>query len=175
MKLILLGKLRSGKTRSKEILIDLIKKAHGVELETRSLAEPIYTIAKEIYVENGLVWRKNRRLLEGVGEALNEDWPGGDKIINLFNKTFDPEQHIIVDDCRRLTQAKYFTEKGATFIRIKANKEVRYNRCKPGEWAEGHSTDMELDDYPVQFEINNNGDSLGQLENMLLEKIVHKL
>jgi len=175
MKLVMLGKLRSGKSTVTKILQELIKEHYNVELKQKPLATPIYDEAKDFYKRHELVWRKNRRLLEGIGGAFNEDFPGGDKIILLYDKVFDPNEDIVVEDCRRITQADYFKEKGAVLIRIVAERGIRKSRCQVGEWAEGHITDDELDNYPVDFEIVNNGNDINDLRAMLLNEIVLKL
>jgi len=98
----------------------------------------------------GLIWRKIV-ITWSIGEALNEDYPNGDKYIELYDASFDVNEHIIVEDCRRLTQANYFRSKGAVLVRVNADTEIRRARCKPGEWSEGHITDTELDNYSVDF------------------------
>jgi len=174
MKIIMLGKLRSGKSTATTLVIEAVKEELGIELTRRPLAAPIYAGAKDFYKRHDLIWRKNRRLMEGIGEALNEDYPGGDKILELYEEGYDVEQPIIVEDCRRLTQANYFAEKDAIFIRIHADKEVRKARCKPGEWSEGHITDTELDGYPQNFWVDNNSNDIGHLTNQL-KKIVSEI
>jgi len=166
----MLGKLRSGKTTVSGFVQEFVKEKYGIELISKPLATPIYEEAKAIYAKHGLIWRKNRRLLEGIGEALNEDYPGGDKIVELYDASFNSKEHIFVEDCRRKTQADYFRSIGAILIRVWADPKVRKLRCKPGEWAEGHVTDTELDDYPVNLEIYNNRDGLQALRDQVYEK-----
>lgn len=164
MRVVMLGKLRSGKSTVTALVREMVQDVYGITLNSKPLATPIYAEAKSFYERNGLVWRKNRKLLEGIGEALNEDYPNGDKIIELYRAGFDVQEHIIVEDCRRKTQADFFTkEQPSILIRVTASDTIRKARCKPGEWSEGHITDTELDDYPVDFEIENNGDSLQEL------------
>jgi len=172
MKIVLLGKLRSGKTTVSNFIKEFIEDKTGVELVLRPLAGPIYDEAKDFYARHGLVWRKNRSLLEGIGGALNDDYPGGDKIVELYDKAFDPDQDIIVEDCRRIAQADYFRNKGAYLIKIVASATVRKLRCKPGEWSEGHITDTELDNYHVDFEVINNGDDLKALKSLIYETVI---
>jgi len=149
-----------------------VRELLSIELQNKGLATPIYAIAKKVYEENGLVWRKNRRLLEGIGEALNEDYPGGDKIVELYKQDFSPDENIFVEDCRRQTQADFFKEQGSIFVRVTAVEAVRKSRCKPGEWAEGHVSDTELDDFPADFTITNNGKSLDDLKQDVYNKVV---
>jgi len=175
MKVIMLGKLRSGKTTCANLVKELVNENLGYKLINKPLAAPIYAELYEFYEKHGLVLRKNRRFMEGVGEALNDDYPGGDKIVELYAESFNPSEHIIVEDCRRKTQADFFRKYNAIFIRIKSNDEIRKSRCKPGEWAEGHITDTELDNYPVDFEITNNGSDLQELRSKVLEQVVLKL
>jgi len=155
MIVVMLGKLRSGKSASTEIVSELFEK-RGVPLIRKPLATPIYKEAEEFYTKHGLVWRKNRKLLEGIGEAFNEDYPNGDKIVEIYSKNFNPKENIIVEDCRRLTQTDFFTKHRACFIRIQADDLVRKSRCAPGEWSEGHVTDTELDDFVPHFIVDNN-------------------
>ena len=43
--------------------------------------------------------------MEGIGEALNDDYPNGDKIVELYAQDFDSTAgDYIIEDCRRLTQ-----------------------------------------------------------------------
>lgn len=176
LRIIMLGKLRSGKSTVGGMICSTLKEMKGIELNSKPLAKPIYEEAKSFYERHGLTWRKNRRLLEGIGEALNDDYPNGDKIIELYAKDFDANENIYVEDCRRLTQAKFFQylntpeacAVGRTlFVRVNATDEVRKSRCKPGEWAEGHVTDTELDSWPADFEINNNGEDLDKLKQTI--------
>lgn len=155
MKIVLLGKLRSGKSHAAKLFIEAAKDHLGIELARKPLAAPIYKAAQRFYRETGLVWRKNRRLLEGMGEAMNEDYPGGDLIVQFYKEKFNPSENIIVEDCRRLTQAKFLRDNGAFFVRIKCSDEIRKERCLYGEWTEGHVTDTELDDYPCHANIDN--------------------
>jgi len=172
MKIVLLGKLRSGKTTVSNFIKEFIARDRNIKLHSRPLAAPIYKEAKDFYERHGLVWRKNRRLLEGIGGALNDDYPNGDKIIELYDKNFDPDENIIVEDCRRITQADYFRDKGAYLIKIVASATVRKSRCKPGEWSEGHITDTELDDYLVDFEVVNDGVELEVLKSKIYETVI---
>lgn len=191
LRIIMLGKLRSGKTTVGSLICDSIREQKDIKLNARPLALPIYKEAKKIYAKYGLTWRKNRRLLEGIGEAMNNDYPNGDLIVEEYAKDFDPAENIYVEDCRRLTQANFFANlniaaqfhldetpipfPGKTlFIRINATDEIRKARCLPGEWAEGHVTDTELDNWPADYEISNDGDDLIELKakiNALVESI----
>lgn len=188
LRIIMLGKLRSGKSTAGQLLCETLKEMKGIELTSRPLAKPIYEEAKALYEKHGLVWRKNRRLLEGIGEALNDDYPNGDKIVELYVKNFDPQENIYVEDCRRLTQASFFSElmdptkindkvssfyPGKTlFVRVNATDEVRKARCKLGEWAEGHVTDTELDTWPADFEIDNNSEDINVLKQTIRNLVV---
>lgn len=142
------------------MVIEEVKEQLGIDLVRKPLAAPIYAEAKDFYARHGLNWRKNRRLMEGIGEALNEDYPDGDKIVEIYEANFDESENIIVEDCRRLTQTSFFEKHEGIFIRVNASDEVRKSRCAPGEWAEGHVTDTELDDYPTKFVVDNNGENL---------------
>lgn len=156
MIIVMLGKLRSGKTTVADILIDGFS-SKGIDLVKKPLAKPIYDEAKNFYKRNGLTWRKNRRLMEGIGEAFNEDYPGGDKLVELYQKDFNPNDNIVIEDCRRLTQTDFFEKHNSFFIRVESDVESRKERCKPGEWCEGHVSDNELDDYKCHFTVFNNG------------------
>lgn len=178
LRIIMLGKLRSGKTTVGKLICETLKEVKDISLQSRPLAKPIYEEAQDFYARHGLTWRKNRRLLEGIGEALNDDYPGGDKIIELYAKDFNVNENIYVEDCRRLTQARFFADLNlqaenagissrSIFIRVTATDAVRKARCKPGEWAEGHVTDVELDNWPADIEIENNGDDLVELKQKI--------
>ena len=164
------GKLRSGKDTVSDIFINLAKN-NGIDMIKKSLAMPIYKIAKDFYKKYDLIWnpnKKNRRLLEGIGSALNDDTKDGkDKIIELFNKDYTKTENFITNDIRRLTQANYFKNKNIPLIRVECNEEIRKSRCKPGEFAKGHITDLELDNYSFDYIIENNG-NLQQLEQQCI-------
>jgi dephospho-CoA kinase len=172
----MLGKLRSGKSTVTQLIKELVKEVHGIDLVSRPLATPIYEEAKSFYDRHGLVWRKNRKLLEAIGEALNDDYPKGDKIVELYKQSMNEEEHIIVEDCRRITQANFLKQwKDTILIRVSASKEVRKARCKPGEWSEGAITDTELDDYPVDCEVINDGEDLIELKKKVELLVRHSL
>ena len=163
MKIALLGKLRSGKTTAMNIMIEIAKNDFNIVLTPQPLATPIYKEAKDFYARNGLTWRKNRRLLEGLGESFNQDYPNGDKLVEIFDANFDVNKSVIVEDTRRKTQADYFVERGFVLVRVNSSEDMRKSRCKPGEFTSGHITDIELDEYPVDFIITNES-SLDDLE-----------
>jgi len=169
MKVVMLGKLRSGKSTVTNFIKEIMSKEFNVNLVSKPLATPIYAEAKDFYARHNLTWRKNRKLLEGIGEALNDDYPNGDKVVELYDEGFNPNEDIVVEDCRRITQANYLKQRGAVLIRINADKDIRKGRCKRGEWSEGHVTDEELTTYPVDFELDNNGDDLQALRAKVYE------
>ena len=152
------GRLRSGKDTVAKMFIALFQ-SHGIEMSRAGLAEPIYEEAKSFYVKNGLVWRKNRRLLEGIGGAFNDDYPKGDKLLEIFNNTYaNSSANIVVPDVRRMKQADWFIKKGFPVIRVVSDKKIRKDRCKPGEFQEGHSSDFEMDKYKkFTYSICNEG------------------
>lgn len=182
LRIVMLGKLRSGKTTVGQLICDILKEQRGITLTPRPLAKPIYEEAISFYERHGLKWRKNRKLMEGIGEALNDDYPNGDKIIELYHKDFNPRENIYVEDCRRLTQANYFADLndsykcdsviGKTlFIRVITDDSIRKARCKPGEWSENHVTDVELEDWPADFKLVNNGNDLEELKQQVIELV----
>ncbi len=170
MIIVLLGRLRSGKSTAADFFISETKKQLGLDLTKKPLAAPIYEAARQYYDHFGLVWRKNRSLLEGMGEALTTDYPQGDLLLELYKKDFNPSEHIIIDDCRRRTQADFFMMNGAFFVRIECPDDVRRSRCKVGEWSEGHVTDTELDNYYSHEYLDNSGSKEDLLESV--QKIV---
>lgn len=170
MIIVMLGKLRSGKSTATNIVIEELSKL-DVNLIRKPLAAPIYKEAEEFYARHGLTWRKNRKLMEGIGEALNDDYPNGDKIIELYSELFDPNKDSIIEDCRRLTQTTFFEKHNAIFIRIHTDTEVRKARCKPGEWSEGHITDTELDNYPVHAQVENNGEDMEEFRAKIVSAL----
>lgn len=165
IQIALIGKLRSGKTTIMRFLQKIAKEKYGFELVQRRLADPIYEVAEEFYNKHNLVWQKNRRLLEGIGFAFNEHYPNGDKLLEIYNESYDPEQNLICDDVRRIGQADFFRNKGKPIVRVFATDEIRKARCKPGEWSEGHITDIELDNYKEDFVIDSNHSNMEKLYN----------
>jgi len=174
LRIIMLGKLRSGKTTVGKLICESLKQEKDIVLNPKPLAKPIYQELHDFYARHGLTLRKNRKFMEGVGEALNDDYPNGDKIIELYAPDFNTEENIYVEDCRRLTQANFFANQttGTTlFVRVNATDEIRKARCLPGEWSEGHVTDTELDNYPADFEIDNNGNDLDALKQTIRDLV----
>lgn len=161
IRIALSGKLRSGKTTTREMFQELGKKHFDVDFVYLSLAAPIYEEAYAFYRKHGLVWTtKDRKLLEGMGEALNDKYPGGDKIVELYAQQLEkyPGQPIINDDIRRTTQANYLKGLGFTLVRVDCPDTLRRERCKEGEWSEGAITDTELDSYEhFDYKIENTG------------------
>lgn len=179
VRIALSGKLRSGKTTTREIFQEIAKQK-DLNLTYVSLAAPIYSEAYAFYNKHGLVWTtKDRKLLEGMGEALNNKYPGGDKIVELYAEELKKHegQAIINDDMRRITQANFLKGLGFTLVRVDSPDALRRERCKEGEWSEGAITDTELDDYPYfDYKILNTGslDNLEACVGQILEELCRK-
>lgn len=161
VRIALSGKLRSGKTTTREMFQELGKKVFDIPFVYLSLAAPIYEEAYAFYAKHGLVWTtKDRKLLEGMGEALNDKYPKGDKIVELYVQQLEkyPGEPIINDDIRRTTQADYLKSQGFIIVRVDCPDALRRERCKEGEWSEGAITDTELDTYEhFDYKIENTG------------------
>lgn len=175
IRIALSGKLRSGKTTVRELFQKEAEK-RNVELINLPLATPIYNEAYSFYDRHGLIWTtKDRKLLEGIGEALNDKYPHGDKIVELYQDELNQRenQDIIIDDMRRTTQANFLKDKDFIVIRVECPDEIRKSRCLSGEWSEGAITDTELDDYSgFDFHINNDYDELnGQTLDFLRQDV----
>ena len=160
IKIALSGKLRSGKTTVRELFENIGKDEYNIDFINLPLATPIYKEAHSFYERHGLVWdTKPRKLLEGIGEALNDKYPHGDKIVELYKDELETkiQDNILIDDMRRTTQANFLKERGFKLIRIECTDGIRKYRCLPGEWSEGSITDIELDDYGnFDYKIVNN-------------------
>lgn len=177
IQICLIGRLRSGKTTVMEFIQKIALEQYGIVLKQKRLADPIYTEAEAFYRRNGLTWVKNRRLMEGMGVAFNEHYTNGDKLLEIYQETYNPEEDIICDDARRTGQADFFKSKGWPIIRVNAPDDVRKLRCNVGEFSEGHVTDVELDDYISNFTIDNYDNTLESLYNEcrdILIKIIEK-
>lgn len=150
VRIALSGKLRSGKTTAREIFQKVAKEEYNIDLLNLPLATPIYSEAYSFYERHGLVWTtKDRKLLEGIGEALNDKYPHGDKIVELYKEELDrrDSESVIADDMRRTTQADFLKGQGFILVRLECPDNIRKKRCLPGEWSEGAITDVELDGY----------------------------
>lgn len=169
------GKTRVGKDTVAAIYQEIYSEYFDQALPIFRLAQPIYDEAKIFYKKHRLTWRKNRRLLEGMGEAFNQDWyKKEDKLIHLFNQKFEKGEFgkaFIVPDVRKKSQADWFKERG-TLIRIEADSEVIEQRCTDlgEEFLQGHYSNTELDNYDFDFIITNNGS-----EEDLVDKVTNIL
>ena len=155
MIIVVFGKIRSGKTTVTDLILKYAKK-HKISLRNKRFGGPIYESVKEFYAKHDLKFRKFRPMFDAMGQALSEhtSWEE-DKLLTYFKEDFDPDEHIIVDDCRRKKQADFLRKHGAIFIQVRCDDNIRKKRCKSGEWTENHISDDDLIFYHKDYVIIN--------------------
>ena len=155
MIIAIIGRIRSGKSTVRQ-LIQKEAKQYNVDLEHIRFADPIYNEVEEFYKRWNIPYRKFRPLFDAIGEALAEHGDN-DKVQEVFENKINLNNDLIIDDARRLTQARFLEKYDTAFIRVVSNTDTRKIRCAEGEWTDNHVSDIELNSYPEDYIINNDG------------------
>ncbi|NVM34025.1 MAG: hypothetical protein HWN81_00415 [Candidatus Lokiarchaeota archaeon] len=157
----IIGRIRSGKSTVRK-LIEQEAATYGITFKHVRFADPIYKEVEDFYDRWDIPYRKFRPLFDAIGEVLAEHGKG-DKVNQYFvDQLLHTRGNIIVDDCRRISQTDFLKWDGTITIRVNSDNTTRKERCAPGEWTDNHISDTELDRYPVDFNIKNDG----SLENL---------
>jgi dephospho-CoA kinase len=155
LKIVITGRIRSGKTTAMNILKELAKADYNIDLEHIRMADPLYAEVKWFYDRHDIPFRKFRKMFDAMGEVLS-DHGDEDKLLRYLKEMHDLNSDYIIDDARRTKQADFLKNDGAIFIRIEATDKIRKERClDAGEWTEGHISDTELDEYRHDYLVLN--------------------
>lgn len=119
VKIALVGKAGSGK----DTVAGILKEQY--DIETMALADPIYTIANDLFKMK----EKDRQLLRDIGKSLREidDYIFIKYLVDRVNNT---SKDIIVTDVRILKEYNRLRNQGFKFIILETNNENRYERLK---------------------------------------------
>ena len=147
------GKAGAGKTTAAEIL------ATGHGYRRLSLAGPLKDMAVQLW---GPAAAKDRVRLQRLGVAVRDidehTW-----VDLLARRIFDTREPVVVDDVRFPNEFSRLRGLGFIFVRICAPLEVRKARLlRNGKWAGEaalrHVSEVALDGYVTEYEIDNNDD-----------------
>lgn len=122
-----------------------------------TFATPIYKIAREYF---GMT-TKDRVLLQSIGQKFREIDP--DIWIKAAFKEAEKYEKVVIADCRQENEYIYAVKNGFTPIRVRADLDIRIQRCidRDGiypnidDWE--NSSEIGADDFEYIVEIINNG------------------
>jgi hypothetical protein len=145
-----IGKMGAGKTECANILIERFG------YERLSFAEPL---------KIGCGTRDDRALLQRVGHGVRELFP--DFWVNLAMHDYEqrktwPDARFVNDDTRYANEATILKANGFVIVRVVASKAMRVDRLKRNgrlqdESQLNHDSELQLDDFPHDHRIVNDG------------------
>lgn len=147
MNICLLGKAGSGKDTVADYLVT--KGFHR-----RAFADKLKEIAIDLF---GMT-QKDRALLQQIGDKMREIQPNV-WLDYLFRNAAEP---CVITDCRMPNEYEACRSRGWMMVRVVADEEMRLSRLlkRDGEVnreALRHHSESDLDDYPVDVTLDNNG------------------
>src|SRR5699024_6422004 len=175
----LTGKLRSGKTTASTHISAIY--GHSA----LSFGSYVNYYAGQIFGTN--TNKKPRKLLQDFGQAMRKIdenvWVRkleGTK--EMYERVFD-KTRFVIDDLRQPNEYRWARENGFTIIRINSAEDVRIEQAKKegDEFTEkdlAHDTERYVDEFEVDYEVNNNGDYndfIKQIDNIMEDLNVSKL
>ena len=157
--MLISGKAHSGKSTTKDFLIEKLSKIDGIRLFPYSFADPLKYMAKAFGGWNGEKDELGREFLQGIGKVFRKY----DKdifckhLINQMDKSNNvfPPHFVLVDDWRFLNEAEFFT-KNPIFDVIKIR--IFGRGGLDGQLADDES-EVELPE--VNYEVYENGLNYG--------------
>lgn len=111
--------------------------------------------------------RKPRRLYQDVGEKMREldemVWVRQVETLMHGYEDFKSHKGVVIDDMRLPVEYEWAKANDFIFIRVNADDEVRKKRMeRKGDDMSAkeftHDTELHVDGFAVDYEINNNGD-----------------
>ncbi|GEK57160.1 hypothetical protein CHL76_02375 [Marinococcus halophilus] len=155
-KIAICGKFRSGKNT----VADIISGQYG--MTQFAFSEGIWATGRLLFPEDFNGNQKPRKLLQDVGQKLREVdediW-----VRFLFNNIeASGEKDIVITDLRQPNEMKYLRENGFFIIRVGASLGTRLNRATEAgdrftKVTAEHETESYLNDFDVDYSINNDG------------------
>lgn len=145
IKIAIGGKSRAGKDTFARMVCEM------VPFRALSFAEPVYAITRNIQSTVGVEIRKDRALLQHVGESLKRIY--GDRVwvdVLASKIDVDPTRHVVVTDLRFPVEYDMLRERGFVTVRV-----VRSDRPVDGDPE--HASETALDDYAFDYTVTNDG------------------
>lgn len=183
IKIALTGKMRSGKS----IAADYLSSTH--DFERLAFASKMKRIADELfegsdvypteYIEIGdpcpfdgerkQIARKPRRRYVDFGEAMraldSQVWIRPvERLVNIYEDKRST-RGIVIEDLRLPDELEWAKDNGFTIVRVNASEEIRLARAKDAgdDFSEEdmrHRTETCVNEFSVDYEIQNDGDDV---------------
>ncbi|WP_205439450.1 AAA family ATPase [Halobacillus ihumii] len=167
VKIAICGKLRSGKNEVADTLTDYFR------FTQFAFSNGIKEVGKLLFPNEFNRREKPRQLLQRLGQKLREVHP------NIWvNYTFNEmdevgAKRIVVTDLRQPNELEALKEDGFHIIRVNATDETRLKRSR--EAGDDftlkdmqHETELHVDSFEVDYDIDNNG-TLADLDEQTLK------
>lgn len=165
------GKLRSGKSAcARHLYMDygFTEVSFGTRL--KAVADDLFQYS-EVYPK--VDGRKPRKLYQDFGEILrtldSNVWIDQAASMVEFHENHRNTRGIVIDDLRQPDEYKWAKENGFTIIRVSASDDTRKKRAElvGDDFAEEdlrHDTEMHVDDFVVDYEIDNDDGDYDELK-----------
>lgn len=153
------GKKRSGKDTFYEILKDKleIKKYKYVTVKKYAFADEVKKYAIDFFnvPENEIKLERNRFILQGIGELFRSKVNQNYWVNNLFESIYksrekNPNEMSVITDVRHLNEVELILDQPYSLL-------VRIKNINTDKDDDKHRSEMELNDYPFDSYIENNG------------------
>lgn len=165
------GRAGSGKTTAALFLEDTQGYVRA------SFAGKLKALSQELF---GTDYGSQREPLQKLGAVCREIYP--DVWVEALCRQLDEDDGstFVVDDCRYPNEAAVLLSRGFKLVRVVCESyDSRVARLtRNGKWtgheAMKHHSETSMDDYPVDYEVENNGDVLylyGQLATILRKEL----
>ena len=146
------GKAGAGKSTAAQYL------EHHFGYVRRSFADLLKHVATEIWGSEALT---DRGKLQGLGVAVRNIDPNA--WVNACVRDIDPEQPVVIDDCRFPNEVGALQKRGFVFVRIHADVDERVLRLqRNGKFQNReqleHISETAIDNLVGDYQITNTGD-----------------
>ncbi|MCS1350369.1 AAA family ATPase [Mechercharimyces sp. CAU 1602] len=164
MKIALTGKMRSGKSTVAEYL------SENYGFHSCAFGDTLKLFANKLFQPRQL---KDRQLYQWFGQTMREResdiW-----VRHLDYAIYDlvtTGKNIVITDLRQPNEYQYCREKGFAIIRVTCPDDIRLQRMRQegdlfDETTLNHETEMYIDGFGVDFEIENGGRWLDMAEQV---------
>lgn len=147
----LIGRAGAGKDTAGEYLVNHFGYTRV------AFADKLKDVAAAIWGESARTDRVKLQLLGQYVREIDEDaWVNA-----ALRDAPDDGRPIVITDCRYQNEARRLSEEGFGIVRVSADRTVRLERLAAnGKLADGtawerHISEVDLDEYPVHFAIDN--------------------